>query len=99
MSTLSHVANVIAQQAGDYSADEAKSIAGAGSAGFAYGLGAIGPGIGIGAGQVNSALCTPSTIVAGADYNRYVFADKVYLTPNAQRLFGDYAQQTLSHRW
>jgi F-type H+-transporting ATPase subunit c len=48
MSTLSHVANVIAQQAGDYSADEAKSIAGAGSAGFAYGLGAIGPGIGIG---------------------------------------------------
>ena len=58
-----------------------------------------GPGIGIGAGQVNSALCTPSTIVAGADYNRYVFADKVYLTPNAQRLFGDYAQQTLSRRW
>ena len=24
---------------------------------------------------------------------------KVYLTPNAQRLFGDYAQQTLSRRW
>lgn len=58
-----------------------------------------GPGIGIGAGQINSALCTPSTIVAGANYNQYVFADKVYLTPNAQRLFGDYAQQTLSHRW
>ena len=24
---------------------------------------------------------------------------QVYLTPNAQRLFGDYAQQTLSRRW
>ncbi|MBS0506039.1 MAG: SGNH/GDSL hydrolase family protein [Proteobacteria bacterium] len=58
-----------------------------------------GPGIGIGAGQVNSALCTPSTIVAGADYNRYVFADKVYLAPYAQRLFGDYAYQSLSRRW
>ena len=58
-----------------------------------------GPGIGIGAGQVNSALCTPTTIVAGADYNRYVFADKVYLTPTAQRLFGDYAYQSLRRRW
>ncbi len=48
MSTLSHMANVIAQQAGELTADERKSIAGAGSAGFAYGLGAIGPGIGIG---------------------------------------------------
>ncbi len=58
-----------------------------------------GPGIGIGAGEVNSALCTPSTIVAGADYNRYVFADKVYLAPYAQRLFGDYAHDALRHRW
>ena len=58
-----------------------------------------GPGIGIGAGQINSALCTPTTIVAGTDYNKYVFADKVYLTPNAQRLFGDYAYQALSRRW
>ena len=47
MSTLSTVAHVIAQ-AGELTADEQKSIAGASSAGFAYGLGAIGPGIGIG---------------------------------------------------
>ncbi|HQQ69119.1 MAG TPA: SGNH/GDSL hydrolase family protein [Alicycliphilus sp.] len=58
-----------------------------------------GPGIGIGAGQVNSALCTPATIVAGADYNRYVFADKVYLAPYAHRLFGDYAYNALHRRW
>lgn len=58
-----------------------------------------GPGIGIGTGQVNSALCTPSTIIAGTDYNKYVFADKVYLTPYAQRLFGDYAYDQLRRRW
>jgi len=49
-STLHHVAQVVAQ-AGETSgltADEAKAVAGASSAGFAYGLGAIGPGIGIG---------------------------------------------------
>ena len=58
-----------------------------------------GPGIGIGAGEVNSALCTSATLLAGADANRYVFADKVYLTPAAQRQFGDYAQQALRGRW
>lgn len=58
-----------------------------------------GPGIGIGAGEVNSALCTTSTLLAGADQNRYVFADKVYLTPAAHRLFGDYAYNQLRERW
>ena len=58
-----------------------------------------GPGIGIGAGEVNSALCTSATLLAGADPNRYVFADKVYLTPAAQRQFGDYAYQALRGRW
>ena len=58
-----------------------------------------GPGIGIGVGEVNSALCNTGTLLPGANTDRYVFADKVYLTPNAQRLFGDYAQQTLSRRW
>ena len=53
MSVLSHAANhaiEIAQQAtpGDFTADEAKSIAGASGAGAAYCLAAIGPGIGIG---------------------------------------------------
>jgi F-type H+-transporting ATPase subunit c len=49
MSTLSHVAHAIASQFPEGTTpDEAKGITAAGSAGFAYGLGAIGPGIGIG---------------------------------------------------
>ena len=51
MSLLTHVAHTVAQQATDTAVatpDQQKAIAGAGSAGFAYGLGAIGPGIGIG---------------------------------------------------
>lgn len=58
-----------------------------------------GPGIGIGAGEVNSALCTSATLVPGANPERYVFADKVYLTPAAQRQFGDYAYDRLRTRW
>lgn len=58
-----------------------------------------GPGIGIGAGQVNSALCTPSTLVAGASADRYVFADSVYLTPEAHRQLGDFAYDRLRARW
>ena len=56
-------------------------------------------GIGIGAGQVNSALCTPSTVLSGATYGKYVFADSVYVTPEAQRLFGIYAYDRLHARW
>lgn len=56
-------------------------------------------GIGIGAGQVNSALCTPSTLLAGANQASYVFADPVYLTPSAQRQFGTYAHDRLKARW
>jgi F-type H+-transporting ATPase subunit c len=44
MSTLASLAGL----AQEYTADEAKSISGAGGAGIAYGLAAIGPGIGIG---------------------------------------------------
>ncbi|MDO9089859.1 MAG: SGNH/GDSL hydrolase family protein [Burkholderiaceae bacterium] len=58
-----------------------------------------GVGIGIGRGQVSSRLCTPSTIISGADYNRYLFADGLYLTPQAQRLFGDFAHTRLKARW
>ncbi len=58
-----------------------------------------GPGIGIGSGQVNSALCTPSTIVAGVTYTQRVFADAVYPSPTAQRSFGDYAYDRLRLRW
>ena len=58
-----------------------------------------GPGIGIGAGQLNSALCTPSTLLAGADSSKYICADALYFTPTAQRLFGVYAYDRLHARW
>lgn len=58
-----------------------------------------GPGIGIGAGQVNSALCNTNTLVSGADYSKYVFADRIYPTPQAHSLFGDYAYERLRERW
>jgi phospholipase/lecithinase/hemolysin len=58
-----------------------------------------GPGIGIGAGQVNSALCTPSTIVSGAAYTAYVFADAVYPAPTAHLKFAEYAFSRIRNRW
>lgn len=58
-----------------------------------------GNGIGTGAGQVNSALCTPATLRPGADLNKYVFADAVYLTPSAHRQLGTYAYDRLRSRW
>ncbi|HET8748365.1 MAG TPA: SGNH/GDSL hydrolase family protein [Ramlibacter sp.] len=58
-----------------------------------------GPGIGTGAGQVNSNLCTPSTIRAGADYNRFLFADRVYPTPRGHRVFGEFALDRIRDRW
>ncbi len=56
-----------------------------------------GAGIGTGAGQINSAQCTSAT-VAG-DPAVFVFADRVYLTPNTNRLFGNYAYDRLRARW
>lgn len=56
-------------------------------------------GIGIGTGQVNSALCNTSTLLSGASQNSYVFADSVYLTPLAHRQFGTYAYDRLRARW
>lgn len=35
----------------------------------------------------DATTCTASTIVSGADYTRYLFADSLYFTPAAQRLF------------
>lgn len=58
-----------------------------------------GAGIGTGAGQVNSALCTSSTLVTGINPLNYVFADRVYPSPHAHRLFGDYAYDKISQRW
>jgi outer membrane lipase/esterase len=56
-------------------------------------------GIGIGAGQVNSALCNSSTLLPGAHQTSHVFADPVYLSPSAQRQFGTYAYDRLKARW
>jgi outer membrane lipase/esterase len=58
-----------------------------------------GPGIGIGAGQVNSALCNTGTLVAGADYARYLFADRIYPAPQGHRKFGEYAYDRIRARW
>lgn len=58
-----------------------------------------GNGIGIGTGQVNSALCTPATLLPGADPGKYVFADSVYLSPLAQLQLGSYAYDRLRARF
>lgn len=58
-----------------------------------------GPGIGIGNNEVNSALCTGNTLLAGAEVNRYVFADKIYITPEAHRRLGDYARDIIVQQW
>lgn len=59
---------------------------------------AAGPGIGIGDGKVDSALCTTSTLVS-TSYDRYGFADEVYLTPALHRQFGNWAASTIRERW
>jgi outer membrane lipase/esterase len=58
-----------------------------------------GNGIGTGVGQVSSAQCNVNTIKPGLDYSKYVYADAVYFTPQAQRLFGDYAYDRLRARF
>jgi len=62
-----------------------------------------GPGIGTGTGQLNSALCNTGTLIgsipSNLTYNSYIFADNVYFTPNAQRLFGSYAYTRFTARF
>jgi outer membrane lipase/esterase len=58
-----------------------------------------GPGIGIGTGQLNSALCNTSTVISSATYSTYMFADRVYVTPVAQRQFGDYVYNRIRSRF
>ena len=55
--------------------------------------------IGAGTNQVNSALCTTGTILNALNYNLYFFADQIYPTPAAHRLFGDYAFTRMRARW
>jgi len=58
-----------------------------------------GPGIGTGAGQVNSALCNTGTLTPGVDYTHYLFADRVYPTPQGHRKFGQYGYDRIRARW
>lgn len=58
-----------------------------------------GAGIGTGTGQVNSNLCTSSTVVSGVNPDTYLFADRVYPTPRGHRLFGEYAFNRIHERW
>lgn len=58
-----------------------------------------GAGIGTGAGQINSSLCTTSSIASGVTYDQYLFADRLYFTPAVQRLFGVYAYNKVHTRW
>jgi phospholipase/lecithinase/hemolysin len=57
-----------------------------------------GAGIGTGTGQVNSLLCTTGTLIDG-NYSAYVFADRIYPTPRAHQLFGEYARSRIRERW
>jgi outer membrane lipase/esterase len=57
-----------------------------------------GPGIGIGAGQVNSALCNDTTLV-GLQPSTTLFADPVYFTPTGHVRFGDYAADRFRARF
>lgn len=83
--------NIAAEDPGNFSMNNSKGVA-------CTSVDA-GVGIGIGAGEVNSALCTTSTIASGVSYNSYMFADKLYVTPNLQRLFGTYAYDRIRNRW
>jgi outer membrane lipase/esterase len=56
-----------------------------------------GPGIGTGANQLNSSMCT--AVRAGADANTSLFADRVYLTPTGNLQFGAYVYARLRERW
>lgn len=58
-----------------------------------------GPGIGIGSGQVNSSLCTASTLLPGLTEGVTLFADQVYFTPLGQAIFGNYAADRLQARF
>lgn len=58
-----------------------------------------GPGIGTGANQPNSKLCSTSTLVSSASTTSYLFADRVYMTPKANVLFGDWAYEKIHQRF
>ena len=56
-------------------------------------------GIGIGAGQINSSLCTTDTVVDSSKISQYVFSDKINYTPEAHRRFGDWVYDRMKANW
>lgn len=50
-----------------------------------------------GVGTIDSSICNANTVIA--NYNSYVYADAVYLTPAAHRSLGGYAYGLLLTRW
>ena len=58
-----------------------------------------GPGIGIGAGQVSSALCNGGTLASPFPLDRTLFADRIYFTPAGNAAFGNYAFDRLRERF
>ena len=58
-----------------------------------------GPGIGIGTGQISAYPCDTTTLLPGINPALYFFADQVYPTPAAHRLFGIEAFNRVKGRW
>jgi len=58
-----------------------------------------GPGIGIGNNQVNSARCAADSILAGATYSQYMWADALYPTPTAHSALATYTFNRITGRW
>lgn len=85
--------NLYANQPGSFGFNDGTTIACTST-----GSGATGIGISSGS-HVSSRTCTTSSIAAGVDYNLTLFADSVYTTPKAQRLFGDTAFDTIRGRF
>ena len=52
----------------------------------------------------DASTCTPSTVVAGVDYNRYLYADQLNFTPKllrnfVDRSYGENAYDKFRNRW
>lgn len=58
-----------------------------------------GPGIGIGNNEVNSKLCTTSTIATGLTYTQHMWADAVYPNTPVHSQLSNYAFNLIHNRW
>jgi outer membrane lipase/esterase len=85
--------NLLTNQPGSFNLDSSNVVACTATA-----SGSDGIGISTGA-HVSSKVCTGGTIAAGVDFNRTVYADSVYPTPIAHRLFGDVAFERIRSRF